>query len=153
MEVTSIGIIHSPFKTKEECPIQPRYSEGATATIEIYPHYADGLKDIEGFSHIIVIYQLDKAGEIKLVRPTFLDDEPHGIYSSRHPCRPNSIGLSIVKLVRRNNNILTIKEFDMLDGTPVLDLKPYVPRFDSIPDASGGWISDKEWRPKPSGRE
>ncbi len=153
MEITPIGIIHSPFKRKEDCPIQPRYSDDATAEIEIYPQFADGLKDIEGFSHIFVIYRLDKAGEIKLVRPTFLDDEPHGIYSSRHPCRPNGIGLSVVRLIERNGSILTIKEFDMLDGTPVLDLKPYVSRFDSIPDAAEGWISDKTWRPKPSNRE
>jgi len=153
MTVDPIGIVHSPFKTKEECPIQPRYSAGATATIELYPQYADGLKDIGGFSHIIVLYQLDRAGEIKLVRPTFLDDEPHGIFSSRHPCRPNGIGLSVVRLVEHDENMLTIREFDMLDGTPVLDIKPYVRRFDSIPDATEGWIADKQLRPKPSGRE
>jgi tRNA-Thr(GGU) m(6)t(6)A37 methyltransferase TsaA len=92
MQVQPIGKIHTPHKTKEECPIQPVYSSEAEGRIEVFEEYAAGLKDIETFSHIYMLYLFDRAGEIQLVRPTFLDDEPHGIYASRHPCRPNGIG-------------------------------------------------------------
>lgn len=109
--------------------------------------------DIEGFSHIYLLYHLDRAGDIKLIRPTFFDDQPHGIYASRHPCRPNGIGLSIVRLIKRDRNFLEIVGVDVLDGTPLLDIKPYIPRFDAIPDATEGWLTGKEWRPKPRGRE
>jgi len=148
-----IGIIHSPFKTKEDCPIQNAYSSGAKGTVELFNHYAEGLKDVESFSHIILLYEFDQAGDIKLVRPTFLDDETHGIFSSRHPCRPNGIGLSIVNLLKRNGNVLEVGAIDVIDGTPLLDIKPYIPRFDCFPEASEGWVGSKEWRPKPKGRE
>ncbi|MDH3838780.1 MAG: SAM-dependent methyltransferase, partial [Desulfobacteraceae bacterium] len=91
--------------------------------------------------------------EIQLVRSTFLDDEPHGIYASRHPCRPNGIGMSIVRLKERQDNILLVSGVDVLDGTPLLDIKPYLPRFDIIQSASNGWVGDRQWRPKPSNRE
>ena len=153
MYFNPIGLIKTPFKTKEECPIQPRYSSHATGTVELFKEYEAGLKDIEDFSHIYLLYLLDRAGEIKLVRETFLDDNPHGIYASRHPCRPNGIGLSIVRLIKREKNVLTVENVDVLDNTPLLDIKPYIPRFDAIPSASEGWTAGKEWRPKPEGRE
>jgi len=105
------------------------------------------------FSHIYILYLFDRAGEIQLVRRTFLDDEPHGIYASRHPCRPNGIGMSIVRLKERQDNILVVSNVDILDGTPLLDIKPYIPRFDIIESASEGWVGDRQWRPKPSNRE
>jgi tRNA-Thr(GGU) m(6)t(6)A37 methyltransferase TsaA len=153
MIMESIGIIHSPFTTKEECPIQPVYASGIIGHVEVFERYEEGLKDIESFSHIYLIYQFDRAMEIELIRPTFLDDEPHGIFASRHPCRPNSIGISIVKLIERNKNILKIEGIDVLDMTPLLDIKPYVSRFDCVISATEGWVSDKEWRPKPKNRE
>jgi tRNA (adenine37-N6)-methyltransferase len=153
MIIEPIGIIHTPFKTKEECPIQPLYAADSSGSVEVFGEYEQGLKDIETFSHIYLVYLFDRSGKIDLVRPTFLDDEPHGIYASRHPCRPNSIGLSIVKLVRREGNVLAIEGADMLDKTPLLDIKPYVPRFDAISAASEGWFAGKKWRPKPEGRE
>jgi len=153
MEIHPIGLIHSPFKTKDECPIQPIYSSEAEGKVEVFEDYAAGLKDVETFSHIYLLYLFDRAGDIELVRPTFLDDQPHGIYASRHPCRPNGIGMSIVRLLRREGNILVISGVDILDGTPLLDIKPYIPRFDIIESASEGWVSKQQWRPKPNGRE
>lgn len=88
------------------------------------------------FSHIYLLYQFDRAGEIQLIRPPFLDDEAHGLFATRHPCRPNGIGLSIVRLIRRDKNILEIEGVDVLDRTPLLDIKPYIPRFDAIPSAT-----------------
>ena len=153
MQFVPIGRIHTSHKTKEECPIQPVYSSEALGNIEVFQQYAVGLKDIETFSHIYILYLFDRAGEIQLVRPTFLDDEPHGIYASRHPCRPNGIGMSIIRLEERRENILTIRGIDVLDETPLLDIKPYIPKFDIIESASNGWVGDREWGSKPGGRE
>lgn len=148
-----IGIIHTPYKEKDECPIQPLYASGAMGSVEIFEKYAAGLKDIETFSHIYLLYLFDRAGKIELIRPTFLDDEAHGIFAMRHPCRPNGIGMSIVKLKKRENNILTVEGVDVLDMTPLLDIKPYIPRFDRVETATGGWTDGKQWRPKPEGIE
>jgi tRNA-Thr(GGU) m(6)t(6)A37 methyltransferase TsaA len=152
-KLSPIGIIHSPFQTKEACPIQPAYAAESEGRVEVFEAYASGLKDIETFSHLYLLYLFDRSGEIQMIRPTFLDDEPHGIYASRHPCRPNSLGLSIVNLIRRETNTLWIHGVDVLDGTPLLDIKPYIPRFDCFLSASEGWFEDKQWRPKPGGRE
>ena len=151
--IESIGIIHSPFITKEECPIQPIYASGVTGQVEVFERFEAGLKDIDSFSHIYLIYHFDRGGEIELIRSTFLDDEPHGIFASRHPCRPNGIGISIVKLIERNKNILEVEGIDILDMTPLLDIKPYITRFDCVTSATEGWVSNKEWRPKPKNRE
>jgi len=153
MELTPIGKIHSPFNTKQECPIQPIYAQDVRGQIEVFKEYADGLKDIETFTHIYIVYHFDRAGDVQMVRPTFLDDTPHGIYASRHPCRPNGIGLSIVQLADVNDNVLNIRGIDVLDGTPLLDIKPYIPKFDIIESASNGWVADKTWRSKPDYRE
>ena len=152
-KLVPIGIIHSPYQTKEAAPIQGAFSPDVIGRVEVFPEYAEGLKDIETFSHIILLYQFNKAGKIKLVRPTFLDDEPHGIFASRHPCRPNGIGLTIVKLLRRFKNILEVSGIDVLDGTPLIDIKPYIPRFDCFPGAKEGWLTSKQERSKPPGRE
>jgi tRNA (adenine37-N6)-methyltransferase len=153
MEFTPIGVIHSPYKKKEQCPIQPLYAPEAEGRVEVFERYAEGLKDIELFSHLYLLYFFDRSGEVQLVRPTFLDDQPHGIFACRHPGRPNGIGISIVKLARREGNVLVVRGIDVLDGTPLLDIKPYIPRFDAIESASNGWVEDKAWRPKPEGSE
>ena len=153
MEFVPIGFIRSSFKTKEACPIQPSFAENSFGSVEVLPKFAPGLQDIEQFSHIYLLYQFDRPGDIKLVRQTFLDDRPHGIYASRHPCRPNGIGLSIVQLTARQDNVLSVRGVDVLDGTPLLDIKPYVPRFDAFAHASEGWVAETKWRPKPEGRE
>ncbi len=149
----AIGTIRTPYKTKQDCPIQPLYTSDAFGRVEVLEKYAEGLTDIQGFSHIYLLYLFDRSNAISLVRSTFLDDTPHGIFASRHPCRPNAIGLSIVKLIRREGNVLIVEGVDMLDETPLLDIKPYIPKYDAIPSASEGWTANKQWRQKPEGRE
>ena len=91
-----------------------------------------------------ILSLFDRAGEVKLVRPTFLDDEPHGVFASRHPCRPNSLGLTVVRLISRVKNLLEVSGVDVLDKTPVIDIKPYIPRFDCFPEANEGWVASKK---------
>jgi tRNA-Thr(GGU) m(6)t(6)A37 methyltransferase TsaA len=152
-EIKQIGIIHSPYKTKEECPIQGKVKPEGAGQIEVFPEYEEALKTIETFSHIMLFFILDRSGEVKLCRPTFLDDTPHGVFASRHPCRPNRIGFSTVKLEKRDGNILYVSGIDILDKTPLIDIKPYIPRFDCFAEANNGWIKEKGLRPKPKGRE
>jgi tRNA (adenine37-N6)-methyltransferase len=148
-----IGVIHSPYCTKDETPIQGAFVPEVAANVEVFHEYAEGLKDIETFSHIILLYHFDRAGEIRLVRPTFLDDNPHGIFATRHPCRPNGIGLTVVRLLSRAGNTLEVSGLDVLDGTPLVDIKPYFRRFDCFPEAGEGWFEHLKERPKPPGRE
>lgn len=135
-----IGIIHSPFHSLEEMPIQPTSNASQPGSVEIYPDYIDGLKDLEGFSHIYLLYHFHKVYQSRLLVTPFLDKEPHGIFSTRAPGRPNPIGLSLVEIVRIENNLIQIAQVDVLDGTPVLDLKPYVPEFESVHDVRIGWL-------------
>jgi tRNA-Thr(GGU) m(6)t(6)A37 methyltransferase TsaA len=152
-EINQIGKIFSPYKTKEECPIQGTAMPEGKGRVEIFPEYEEALETIETFSHVILFYIFDRAGEIKLSRPTFLDDASHGVFASRHPCRPNGIGMSIVKLEKRIKNILEVSEIDVLDNTPLIDIKPYIPRFDYREKANNGWAETKELRDKPKNRE
>ncbi len=152
-EIKQIGLIHSPYKTKEECPIQGNVRPEGKGWVEVFSEYAEALETIETFSHIMLFFILNRSGEVKLSRPTFLDDAPHGVFSSRHPCRPNGIGFSIVRLEKREENILFVSGIDMLDNTPLIDIKPYIPRFDCFADANEGWIEGRGLRPKPEGRE
>jgi tRNA-Thr(GGU) m(6)t(6)A37 methyltransferase TsaA len=151
--IEPIGIIRSPYKTKDQCPIQGRVKPDSLGQIEIFPEYQDGLETIETFSHIFMCYIFDQAGEIILCRPSFLDDSPHGIFASRHPCRPNGIGFSIVALQEITGSTLIVKGIDVLDGTPLIDIKPYVPKFDYFENANNGWIDSVAVRPKPPNRE
>lgn len=135
-----IGVIHSPFHSLEEMPIQPTSDASEPGTVETYPEYRDGLKDLEGFSHIYLLYHFHKMHQSKLLVTPFLDTEPHGIFSTRAPSRPNPIGLSLVKIIRIENNLIHVAQVDVLDGTPLLDIKPYVPEFENIHDVRVGWL-------------
>ncbi|ADD08798.1 tRNA (N6-threonylcarbamoyladenosine(37)-N6)-methyltransferase TrmO [Candidatus Aciduliprofundum boonei] len=135
-----IGIVHSPFKEPKGVPIQPEVAKGIKGTVEIFSEYEDGLKDIEGFSHIIIISHFHLAKGFKLVVVPYMDKESHGVFATRAPARPNPLGMSIVKLVGRKGNVLYIEDVDIVDGTPVLDIKPYVPQFDVRPAYKIGWL-------------
>jgi len=137
-----IGILHSPFTEKEGTPIQPTRSQ-AVGKVEVYPEYADGLQDLEGFSHIILLYAFHCSSGYSLQVKPFLDDQLRGLFATRHPCRPNPIGLSIVRLLACHENILDIEGVDMLDGTPLLDIKPYVPEFDVRNKVKTGWYAKR----------
>ena len=136
-----IGTIRSPFAEKDDAPIQGAFRPDAIGTVEVLPEFADGLADIDGFSHLILLYQFDRAAPVEMVRQTFLGDDPHGLFATRHPARPNAIGLTVVTLVSRDGAKLTVGGIDVLDETPLLDIKPYVARFDSVPDATEGWLA------------
>jgi len=138
-----IGIIHTSFKESKETPIQPRKSGGAEGTIEIYDEYIPALDDLDGFSHIYLLFHLhlSKGYELKVV--PYLDDRKRGLFATRAPRRPNQIGLSIVRLLRIEKNILYIKDVDIVDGTPLLDIKPYVNSFDEQTEIKIGWLKNR----------
>ena len=136
-----IGIIRTPFTDLENMPIQPHGASGTQGTLILEPEFQEGLRDLDGFSHIYVIYHLHQAHPHRLTVTPFLDTSPHGLFATRAPSRPNPIGLSIVRLISIKNNLLTIENVDMLDGTPVLDIKPYVPFFDDQEDVRIGWLA------------
>lgn len=135
-----IGVVRSPFSTPDGMPIQPTSGTSANGTIEIFPQFAEGLKDIEGFSHLILLYHLHRAGRGSLIVTPFLDSKPHGVFATRAPVRPNPIGLSVVRLLERVENVLNLAHVDILDGTPVLDIKPFVPAFDAPRSVRTGWL-------------
>jgi len=141
-----IGIIHSPFKDIKGTPIQPTGAKGIAGTIEIYPEFAEGLKDLEGFSHIILIYHFHLSKGYSLKVTPFMDENLRGVFATRAPKRPNPIGISVVKLRKIEGNILNIEDVDIIDCTPLLDIKPYVPEFDVQEIEKIGWLSQKAER-------
>jgi tRNA-Thr(GGU) m(6)t(6)A37 methyltransferase TsaA len=141
-----IGIIHSPFTNIEGMPIQPTGASGIQGTVEVFPEFAEGLQDLEGFSHLILLYHFHRVQEAKLIVTPFMDSQLRGVFATRAPKRPNPIGLSIVKLISIEHNILRIENVDILDGTPLLDIKPYVPDFDRPPADRVGWLEQAKGR-------
>ncbi|MDH7479085.1 MAG: tRNA (N6-threonylcarbamoyladenosine(37)-N6)-methyltransferase TrmO [Syntrophomonadaceae bacterium] len=135
-----IGIIHSPFRKPEGTPIQPSAAKDIEGWFEVFPEYAGGLKDLEGFSHIILLYHLHLAKPYSLLVKPFLDDHRRGVFATRAPSRPNPIGLSIVRLLRIKENKVYIQDVDMVEGTPLLDIKPYVGEFDYRVVSRIGWL-------------
>ena len=141
-ELKPIGIIHTPYKDKNEIPCQG-YKSDKVGEVEVFREFEEALKDIEGFSHIYLIYYFHEATGYKPLTKTFLDDQEHGVFATRHYNRPNPIGISIVKLIKREGNILRVGQVDMLNGTFLLDIKPYVPQFDQRTNVKIGWLTDK----------
>ncbi len=140
---TPIGIIHSPFHDPVGMPIQPPGARGIRGTVEIFPPYREGLRDLEGFSRVILVYHFHRSKPSHLVVRPYLDSVDRGVFATRAPARPNPIGISIVRLISVRGGILSVEDVDVLDGTPLLDVKPYVPAFDAYPDAAAGWLEGK----------
>jgi tRNA-Thr(GGU) m(6)t(6)A37 methyltransferase TsaA len=138
-----IGIIHSPFKQPKGVPIQPRAAEGVKGTVELFDEFKEGLTDLDGFSHVILIYHFHLSEGFSLKVKPFLDDTLRGLFATRAPRRPNSIGISVVPLERIDGSTLYISNVDIVDGTPLLDIKPYVPEFDRETDIRVGWLTGK----------
>lgn len=136
-----IGIIHSPLKGPESSPIQPAAAGTIRGTVELNWDLVAGLRDLNGFSHIILIYHLHLARRQSLEVVPFLDNESHGVFATRAPARPNPIGLSVVKLLEMKGNQLHVENIDIVDGTPLLDIKPYVKEFDSVQKSRIGWLA------------
>ena len=140
IELKPIGVIHTPFTKKEGMPIQPAGAAGIKGTVEVFEEYRAGLKDLDGFSHIILLYHFHCSQGFSLHVVPFLDTEEHGVFATRVPRRPNPIGLSVVQLDRVENGILHVVNVDILDGTPLIDIKPYVPEFDGAAVFKNGWL-------------
>ena len=138
--IKPIGVINTPYKEPKGMPIQGKFKKGVTGTARIFHGYEAGLKDLEGFSHIILIYHFNRSKEEKLAGKPFLEDTEHGIFAIRSPHRPNHIGFSIVKLEKVKGSEIIFSEVDILDGTPLLDIKPYIGYFDRRTGVKNGWV-------------
>lgn len=144
--MSPIGVIHSPFTSPSGMPIQSTGATGIRGSVEIFPPYHSALMDLDGFDRVILIYLFHQTtGWTPTVIP-YLDTSPHGLFATRAPRRPNSIGISVVQLLDITGGILTIEDVDLLDQTPLLDIKPYIPAFDSYPDSRAGWLEEAQHR-------
>lgn len=141
MTIEPIGVIKTPYRTLSDMPIQPKGAQMEEATLVVDPALAAGLKDLEGFSHIYLIYYFHQTDREALEVVPFMDVHTHGVYATRSPLRPNHIGLSIVRLIGIDHNRVTIQGVDILDGTPLLDIKPYIEAFDKVESSYSGWMS------------
>lgn len=144
--IKPIGIIHSPHYTIEDMPIQPKGASGVEGYVLVDEKYIDGLQDLEGFSHIYLLYSFHEAKRTELLVIPFMDKQIRGVFATRSPLRPNHIGISIVKLKRVEGNKVVVEGIDILDKTPLLDIKPYIEKFDAVKESSSGWLqaSDEE---------
>ena len=139
-ELKSIGVIRTPYRDTKGMPIQGTFDKKALGRIEIFSKYQKGLKDLDGFSHLIVIYYFDRAKKKDVTAQPFLENKSHGIFAIRSPYRPNHLGFSVVKIEDIKKNIITFSEVDVLDKTPVLDIKPYISYFDCRKKVKNGWL-------------
>lgn len=140
IEYRPIGVIHSPFTEQKGTPIQPSRAKGAKGAVEVFPEYVDALSDLDEFSHIYLLCHLHRSDGFNLKVIPYLDTVPRGLFATRAPRRPNPIGLSIVDLIGIEGNTLTVENIDMLEGTPVLDIKPFVDQFDERREVRTGWL-------------
>ncbi|MBW1787358.1 MAG: tRNA (N6-threonylcarbamoyladenosine(37)-N6)-methyltransferase TrmO [Deltaproteobacteria bacterium] len=137
-----IGVLNTPYRTKSGVPIQGAFDPQSEGTAEIFKPFEEGLRDLEGFSHLILLYVFDRSEGYDLVCRPYMEDRRHGVFAMRAPRRPNPIGFSVVRLKRREGRMLHLAELDMLDGTPLLDIKPFVPKFDHRADTRVGWMEN-----------
>jgi tRNA-Thr(GGU) m(6)t(6)A37 methyltransferase TsaA len=143
IQLKTIGVIRSSFKAAAGTPIQPPFGDGVEGTVEVLPEYAEGLADLDGFDRIWLLYWLDRAPPARLRVMPFRDNVQRGLFATRAPCRPNPIGLSSVRLIGISDNMLTVSGIDILDGTPLLDIKPYIPAFDAFMQSRAGWFDNR----------
>jgi len=144
IEYEPIGFVRSPYKNLKEIPNQPHYAKDITGQVEIFPEYESGLKDLDGFSHLILVCHFHRSLEFRLQVVPSGETETRGLFSTRSPNRPNPVGISIVRLKKIENNILFISDLDILDGTPIIDLKPYVREFEKLSKVRDGWNDIKK---------
>ncbi|MGD9265624.1 MAG: tRNA (N6-threonylcarbamoyladenosine(37)-N6)-methyltransferase TrmO [Lysobacterales bacterium] len=142
IEYEAIGIVRSPFREQEGTPIQPSRSDNAEGTVVIRKDLVECLDDLDGFSHVILLCHLHKTRKFRKKVIPYLDTEPRGLFATRAPSRPNPIGLSVVELLGIEGNVLRVRGLDLLDGTPVLDIKPYVGEFDECTEVRTGWLEE-----------
>lgn len=148
VEFWPIGIIHTPFAQNVGVPIQPSAAKGVKGEITIFPEYVEGLSDLNGFSHIILIYHFHLSKKYNLKVVPFMDKKLRGVFATRAPARPNAIGISVVRLITIKSNTLFIENVDIVDGTPLLDIKPYVPEFDCFKTQRIGWVKNNIYKLK-----
>jgi tRNA-Thr(GGU) m(6)t(6)A37 methyltransferase TsaA len=134
-----IGVVHSPHTEPQQTPVQPVFAQGIDGTVEVFDEFAEGLDDLDAFSHIYLVFHMHRSPGVQLKVTPYLDDEPRGVFATRGPWRPNPVGFSVVRLLGREGNTLRVRDVDILDGSPLLDIKPYVARFDTRADVSSGW--------------
>jgi len=139
-EIHPIGTIRSPYHSIRDMPIQPKGASGVEGCVVVDEEYIDGLRDIEGFSHIYLVYNFHEATRTELLITPFLDEKKRGVFATRSPLRPNHIGISIVRLIRVEKHLLFVEGIDVLDGTPLLDIKPYIEKFDAVNKSTAGWL-------------
>ncbi len=138
--IEAIGIIHSPYKTIDDMPIQPKGAPAVEGHVIVEDSYIDGLQDLDGFSHIYLLYSFHKATRTEMLVTPFMDTQTRGVFATRSPLRPNHIGISIVRLLRVEGNTVVVSAIDIIDGTPLLDIKPYIEKFDGVAESRSGWL-------------
>ncbi|MEW5734420.1 MAG: tRNA (N6-threonylcarbamoyladenosine(37)-N6)-methyltransferase TrmO [Thermodesulfobacteriota bacterium] len=143
IDLHPIGVIRSPYQEPSRTPIQPVAARNTAGTVEVFPEFAEGLRDLEGFSHVMLLYYFHRSRKCSLLVTPYLDDEARGVFATRAPSRPNAIGVSIVRLVSVEGNTLAVKDLDVLDGTPLLDIKPHVEGFHVHGKQRLGWLGPR----------
>lgn len=144
MTLEPIGTIHTPYTTLEQMPIQPKGAVDTIGTLVIHEAYKEGLQDLDGFSHVYILYHFHKATRSELVVTPFMDTEIRGVFATRSPLRPSHIGMSVTQIISIKDNIVTLQGIDVLNGTPLLDIKPYIPQFDAVSNVKTGWMNKNE---------
>jgi tRNA (adenine37-N6)-methyltransferase len=152
LTLTPIGLIHSPHRQAEGTPIQPRWAQGSEGTVEVFPEFVAGLRDLEGFERIWLLCWFDRASAARLEVVPYRDEQTRGVFATRAPSRPNPIGLSCVRLLSIKEGLLQVTDLDVLDGTPLLDIKPYVPDCDVFPVLRLGWYANAHDQTTADGR-